>query len=158
MSTRQSCVFDKNVTQSRRSPTPRRDAADTLTQHHWTLAPVCEARSRCGVEVLKEMSKKVKGMVQLAGITYRIVRARAGTYHVVRIADDCEVGSFHTAPALEIEARAIAPALLRDIARLAIHMAKTSYVSMRAPMHQRAAEAAQVAVTPSSIPPPLAAT
>jgi len=104
------------------------------------------------------MTKKVKGMVQLGGVTYRIVRVSAGTYHVVRIADDCEVGSFQTAPALEIAARAIAPALLREIARLAIHMAKTSYVSMRAPVPPRNTESTKVVVTPSSVPPPLAAT
>ena len=34
------------------------------------------------------MARKVKGMVQLAGITYRIVRVAAGSYSVVRISDD----------------------------------------------------------------------
>ncbi len=103
------------------------------------------------------MSKKVKGMVQLGGVTYRIVRVNAGAYTVVRIADDREVGGFQTAPSLVTEARGVAPALLREIARLAIHMAKTSYVGFRAPILSGAVESSPV-VHPSSVPPPLAAT
>jgi hypothetical protein len=101
------------------------------------------------------MSRKVKGMVQLEGVTYRIVRISAGAYNVVRIRDDQDVGSFTTAPALGIEARAIEPAVLREVARLAIHSAKTSYAGFPA---QRGSEAPrQVAHTPSSTPPPLPA-
>lgn len=103
------------------------------------------------------MTKKVKGMVQLGGVTYRIVRVNAGAYSVVRIADDCEVGSFRTAPTLEVEAHGVAPALLREVARLAIHLAKTSYVAFRSPVAGHGAESSPV-VHPSTVPPPLAAT
>ena len=61
------------------------------------------------------MSIKVKGMVSLQGVTYRIVRVALGSYSVVRIRDDREVGSFKTAPALGIEASLIEPALLREL-------------------------------------------
>jgi hypothetical protein len=74
------------------------------------------------------MARKVKGMVQLAGVTYRIIRVSSGSYSVVRIRDDQTVGSFQLAPQLGIEALHIEPALLREVARLAIHTAKTSYV------------------------------
>jgi hypothetical protein len=77
------------------------------------------------------MASKVKGMVQLAGVTYRIVRVAQGSYSVVRISDDSDVGCFHLAPTLGIEARGVEPALLREVARLAIHTAKTSYVGFR---------------------------
>jgi hypothetical protein len=79
------------------------------------------------------MEKKVKGMVQLAGVTYRIVRVATGSYSVVRISDDQNVGSFHLAPQLGVEATLIEPALLREVARLAIHSAKTSYVGFARP-------------------------
>ena len=79
------------------------------------------------------MASKVKGMVQLAGVTYRIVRVAQGAYSVVRISDDVDVGRFHLAPALAIEPSGVEPALLREVARLAIHTAKTSYAGFARP-------------------------
>jgi hypothetical protein len=72
------------------------------------------------------MSTKVKGMVQLEGLTYRIVRVAQGSYNVVRIHDDSDVGSFRTGPGLPVEPRQIEPAVLMQIARMAIQSAKTS--------------------------------
>ena len=51
----------------------------------------------------------VKGMVQVAGVTYRIVRVERGMYDVVRILDDQRVGQFRTIPRVEVTA-----ALQRD--------------------------------------------
>jgi hypothetical protein len=79
------------------------------------------------------MARKVKGMVQLAGVTYRIVRVAVGSYSVVRIRDDRDVGGFSLAPALGLEARGLDLELLREVARLAIHTAKTSYVNFARP-------------------------
>lgn len=101
------------------------------------------------------MARKVKGMVQLAGVTYRIVRIAVGAYSVIRISDDVEVGGFRLAPQLGIEACRIEPALMREIARLAIHSAKTSYVNFSRP-DLAAIQAAAKAVsprTPSTVPP-----
>jgi len=70
----------------------------------------------------------VKGMVQVGGCTYRVVRVRAGQYEVIRLLDDARVGTFHSvAPAL-VTAQGIDEALMRDIARAAIQGAKTSWV------------------------------
>jgi len=104
------------------------------------------------------MAGKVKGMVQLAGITYRIVRVSVGSYTVVRISDDTDVGSFHLAPALGIEPRGVEPELLREVARLAIHTAKTSYLGFPRPdlMGAEAAIASVARRAPSSAPPPAA--
>ena len=101
------------------------------------------------------MSRKVKGMVSLEGVTYRIVRVAQGSYAVIRVLDDQEVGSFQTAPALGVEARLVEPALLREVARLAIHTAKTSYVGFPAPLPSAIASAAMR--RPSSTPPPFPA-
>ena len=79
------------------------------------------------------MARKVKGMVHLAGITYRIVRVALGSYTVIRISDDRDVGGFSLAPALGFEARGVELDLLREVARLAIHTAKTSYVGFPRP-------------------------
>ena len=104
------------------------------------------------------MARKVKGMVQLAGVTYRIIRVAAGSYSVVRISDDKTVGSFHLAPQLGIEALHIEPALLREVARLAIHTAKTSYVGFARPDLSGLPSANTVTATAahrrSSSPPP----
>lgn len=101
------------------------------------------------------MARKVKGMVQLAGITYRIVRVASGSYSVVRISDDTEVGTFTLAPALGIEATRIEPAVMREVARLAIHTAKTSYVGFPRPglAAIEAAKAAAARHSPSTLPP-----
>jgi hypothetical protein len=99
------------------------------------------------------MASKVKGMVQLAGITYRIVRIERGSYSVVRISDDVDVGRFHLAPALGLEPQGIEPALLREVARLAIHTAKTSYAGFARP--DLAGLEAATRRSPSSLPPAL---
>jgi hypothetical protein len=103
------------------------------------------------------MASKVKGMVQLAGITYRIVRLERGSYSVVRISDDMNVGRFHLAPALGIEPQGVEPALLREVARLAIHTAKTSYAGFTRPdlAGLKVASANATRRSPSSLPPAL---
>jgi len=70
----------------------------------------------------------VKGMVQVAGGTYRIVRLRQGAYEVVRILDDARVGTFTSVPTIQVTSSDIDPALMELIARAAIHGAKTSWV------------------------------
>jgi len=74
------------------------------------------------------MHPVVKGMVQVAGTTYRIVRLEPRRYEVVRIRDDLPVGVFQSGPRLEVDARSIAPELMREIARVAIQKGKTSWV------------------------------
>jgi len=74
----------------------------------------------------------------------------------VRISDDLDVGCFQTAPRLGIEARLVDEALLREIARLAIHSAKTSSVGFAPPDRPSEASGAPRR-SPSSMPPPLPA-
>jgi hypothetical protein len=73
------------------------------------------------------MQSVIKGMVQVAGSTYRIIRVERGQYSVIRILDDQRVGSFTASPAAIIAADGIEPALLREIKRVAIQGAKTSW-------------------------------
>ena len=101
------------------------------------------------------MASKVKGMVQLAGVTYRIVRLARGSYSVVRISDDLDVGRFHLAPALGVEPHGIEPALLREVARLAIHTAKTSYAGFARPDLAGLGTSSATRRSPSSLPPAL---
>jgi hypothetical protein len=74
------------------------------------------------------METVVKGMVQVAGTTYRIVRVRRGQYNVVRILDDAAVGVFSSGSAVEITPNGIDSALMQQIVRVAIQSAKTSWV------------------------------
>jgi hypothetical protein len=67
-------------------------------------------------------------MVQVAGVTYRVVRVGQGSYDVVRILDDLHVGSFRSTPPVDIVADGIEPGLMLEIARAAIQGAKTSWV------------------------------
>jgi hypothetical protein len=74
------------------------------------------------------MQTVVKGMVQVAGTTYRIVRVQRGQYNVVRILDDAHVGRFSNGPTVQIDTTGIDVALMREIVRVAIQGAKTSWV------------------------------
>jgi hypothetical protein len=69
-----------------------------------------------------------KGMVQVAGTTYRVVRVAPKHYEAIRILDDTRVGSFITGKVIEVRADGIEPELMREIARAAIQYAKTSWV------------------------------
>ncbi|HET9958639.1 MAG TPA: hypothetical protein VFQ61_29300 [Polyangiaceae bacterium] len=73
-------------------------------------------------------AKAVRGMVLVGGVTYRIVRLAAGSYSVIRILDDVEVGRFECAPKLRVERTCIDPVEFLVIAREAIQTAKTSWV------------------------------
>ena len=69
----------------------------------------------------------VKGMVQFAGTTFRIVRIERGHYEVVRILDDTRLGSFWCEPAFAVS-ESEDRALLREVARCAIKGGKTTWV------------------------------
>jgi hypothetical protein len=69
----------------------------------------------------------VKGMVQVAGTTFRIERVGTGRYDVIRIVDDTRVGTFQTAP-VKVLAHHVDYELMREIALAAVHEGKTSWV------------------------------
>jgi hypothetical protein len=71
---------------------------------------------------------RVKGMVQVSGSTYRVVRVGFGVYDVVRLLDDAQVGRFRTVPSTSVESTALAAELMTEIVRAAIQGAKTSWV------------------------------
>ena len=75
---------------------------------------------------------QVKGMVQVSGVTYRIVRIERGMYDVVRILDDQRVGQFRTIPRVEVTAAeastATTPEAIAEIAKAAVKWGKTSWV------------------------------
>jgi hypothetical protein len=74
------------------------------------------------------MGVNVKGMVQVEGTTYRIVRIKRGQYKVVRVLDDTSVGVFTVGTTFEVAPDGIAAELMREIARVAIQGAKTTWV------------------------------
>jgi len=71
---------------------------------------------------------RVKGMVQVLGATYRIIRVAEGAYDVVRILDDANVGSFRTAPRATVVATSLDMNVMSEIVRASIQGAKTSWV------------------------------
>jgi hypothetical protein len=71
---------------------------------------------------------RVKGMVQVSGSTYRVVRIGFGVYDVIRLLDDAQVGRFRTVPNASIESTALDQELMTEIVRAAIQGAKTSWV------------------------------
>lgn len=73
------------------------------------------------------MQVVVKGMVQVAGTTFRIVRIQRGHYEVVRILDDTRLGSFWCEPSFAIS-ESDDRELLREVARSAIQGGKTTWV------------------------------
>ena len=74
------------------------------------------------------MGLVVKGMVQVEGTTYRIVRLKRGHYKVVRVLDDASVGTFSVGAAFEMAPDGVEGELMREIARVAIQGAKTTWV------------------------------
>ena len=74
------------------------------------------------------MGLVVKGMVQVEGTTYRIVRLKRGHYKVVRVLDDASVGVFSVGSSFEMTPEGIEDELMREIARVAIQGAKTTWV------------------------------
>jgi hypothetical protein len=68
-----------------------------------------------------------RGMVQVAGTTYRIVRLSPGQYSAVRVRDEAEVGTFSTYPKLRITRSRIEGVMMYEIARSALMGAKTSW-------------------------------
>lgn len=73
------------------------------------------------------MGLVVKGMVQVEGTTYRIVRVKRGHYSVVRVLDDVSVGTFSAGKEFTVAPVGIDSELLREIARVAIQGAKTTW-------------------------------
>ena len=69
----------------------------------------------------------VKGMVQVSGTTFRIVRLTRGHYEVVRILDDTKIGSFWCEPSLVVSEGPNSE-LLREVARCAIQGGKCTWV------------------------------
>ncbi len=74
------------------------------------------------------MGVNVKGMVQVDGTTYRIVRVKRGQYKVVRVLDDLSVGTFSVGTTFEMVPEGIEGELMREIARVAIQGAKTTWL------------------------------
>lgn len=70
----------------------------------------------------------VKGMVQVAGSTYRVMRIEKGLYEVIRILDDLPVGTFRCSGGIEVIASSIEAGLLKTIARAAVQGGKTTWM------------------------------
>ena len=73
------------------------------------------------------MMQLVKGMVQVGGTTYRIVRLERGLYEVVRILDDASLGTFRARPVVQVTSGSDEEIVLL-VARAAIQTGKTSWV------------------------------
>ena len=71
---------------------------------------------------------QVKGMVQVSGVTYRIVRVERGMYDVIRILDDQNVGRFPTIPRVEVTSAVASAETIAEIAKAAVKWGKTSWV------------------------------
>jgi hypothetical protein len=71
---------------------------------------------------------QVKGMVQVSGVTYRIVRVERGLYDVVRILDDQRLGQFRTIPRVEVTGATGSAEAIAEIAKAAVKWGKTSWV------------------------------
>jgi len=74
------------------------------------------------------MQAVVKGMIQVAGTTYRIVRVAHGQYNVIRLLDDARVGAFSNGATAKAVSNGIDDRLMREIVRVAVQAAKTSWV------------------------------
>jgi hypothetical protein len=70
----------------------------------------------------------VKGMVQVAGITYRITRVASGQYEVVRILDNRRVGTFSTEAKLRVTSHEVEWFIMMEVALSAVREGRTTWV------------------------------
>ena len=75
----------------------------------------------------------VKGMVQVDGATYRLVKVAKGKYDVIRILDEERIGTFETFPRVKTHPVSVPEKLLMEIAITALKQAKISWQGMPAP-------------------------
>ena len=66
-------------------------------------------------------------MIQVSGMTYRIVHVNGDRYDAVRLLDDVHIGSFDGGPPLRLDCTTVSEALLRQVARAAIRGARTRW-------------------------------
>lgn len=83
---------------------------------------------RLGEKAFAVIMSLVKGMVQVAGSTYRVTRIEKGVYEVIRILDDVPVGTFRCSGSIQVIASTIEPGLLKAIARAAVQGGKTTWM------------------------------
>ncbi len=94
----------------------------------------------------------VKGMVQVGGATYRIVKVAKGKYDVVRILDEVRVGTFETFPRVKVEPVGVPEKLLMEITLTALKQAKISWQRMQAPEMPRVPKSVPAMKVPASRP------
>lgn len=93
-----------------------------------------------------------RGMIQVAGVTYRVERTEPHCYAVVRLLDDAVMGSFRTRPGLRLHPEGCDLLLFREIVRTAKRAARTSAVMEVAPVYEPEEEPPAPG-SPSTVPP-----
>jgi hypothetical protein len=73
-------------------------------------------------------SNRIKGMVTVGGVTYRIERVDRGRYAAFSLVDDTKLGTFRAFSPITAESDATDPALLERVGRMAIQSGRTSSV------------------------------
>jgi hypothetical protein len=76
---------------------------------------------------------RIKGMVTVGGVTYRIERVDRGRYAVFSVVDDTKLGTFRALSPIAAENDATDPALLERVGRMAIQSGRTSSVFNETP-------------------------
>jgi hypothetical protein len=85
------------------------------------------------------MSSRIKGMVIVDGVTYRIEKVDRGRYAVVCLLDDLKLGTFRAGMPVTAESDAVDPELLERVGRAAIQFGRTSSVFNETPPPPRVA-------------------
>ena len=78
-------------------------------------------------------SNRIKGMVTVGGVTYRIERVDRGRYAAYCLLDDKKLGTFRAVSPILAESDAWDPALLERVGRMAIQSGRTSSVFHETP-------------------------
>lgn len=75
----------------------------------------------------------IRGMIQVAGTTYRIVKFLPVSYQVVRIRDEAVVGEFSCENSLKVYPYLVDTGLMKRIAGTAVQLGRTSWMGPRRP-------------------------
>jgi hypothetical protein len=88
-------------------------------------------------------STRIKGMVTVGGVTYRIERVGRGRYAAYCLLDDKKLGTFRALSPITAESDATDPELLERVGRLAIQSGRTSSVFNETPPPPATAQGVQ---------------
>lgn len=95
-----------------------------------------------------------RGMIQVAGTTYRIVQRESDAYRAVRIQDEAIAGDFVCGSTLKVNPQQVDAVLMRRIARTALLFGRTNWTGAGTDLGSRRRASAEGRLATRPLPQP----